>query len=282
MSAAPSTSRRLASLAAPAFASAVAFAILVSLGLWQLERKSWKEGLLAQIESRAYGVPGEVLPESSWPGWRAETDEFRRVRLEGTFLPASTVAVHGLAEVRRGQAVQGFYLFTPLRREDGSIVVVNRGFVSTEEREATLAALAAQPSSAAAIVGLVRAPETRGAFVPENDPARDSWFVRNLADIAAAKRLDRVAPFYVDADSTPQPRGWPKGGQTQLALRNNHLQYAWTWFGLAGALVAVFGAFAWRRWQGREAGSAGERQADDAGHDRDGLGEPQRARGLAD
>lgn len=281
MSAPVSPARRLASLAAPAVASAIAFAILVTLGMWQLDRKLWKESLLARIESRAFGPPGAPLDEAAWPGWRADSDEFRRVELAGTFLPDTTIALHGLAEERRGQAIQGFYLFTALRRPDGSIVIVNRGFVPTERRAATMTAIAAAPPEAR-IVGLVRAPETRGMFVPENDAGRDVWFVRSLSDIAATKGLRRVAPFYVDADGTPQPGGWPRGGQTQLALRNNHLQYALTWFGLAGTLVAVFGAFAWRRWQGLEPASAHELQAHDPGHDQRNAGEPHDGRRLAE
>ncbi len=269
----------LRSLLWPAVATLVAFAILIGLGAWQLERKSWKEGLLAQIEARAYGPPGEALPESGWPDWRADADEFRRIRIEGTRLPEKIVAIHGLAEERRGQALQGFYLFEPLRRDDGSVVVVNRGFVVTELRDRTLAALREQPTRAT-IVGLVRAPETRAAFVPENEPARDRWFVRNLEDIVAAGGLARVAPFYVDADATPNPNGWPRGGQTQLVLRNAHLQYALTWFGIAGALVAVFLVFANGRLRGP--GSADELQPDDAGQDQPDRGEPQRARRIAE
>ena len=60
-------------------------------------------------------------------------------------------------------------------------------------------------------------------------------------------RLQRSAPFYVDADGTPNPGGWPRGGQTQLTLPNNHLGYALTWFGLAGALIGVFAFYAWTR-----------------------------------
>ena len=88
----------------------------------------------------------------------------------------------------------------------------------------------------------MRAPERRGWFVPPNDAGRDDWFVRDLGDIAQARGLERIAPFYVDADSTPNPGGWPRGGQTRLALTNDHLQYALTWFGLALTLLGVGGA----------------------------------------
>lgn len=233
-------------LLGPAVATALALAILVALGIWQLERKGWKEGLLAQIQDRAYGPAGDPVPESAWPNWSAETDEFRRVRLTGQWLGDRTVPIHGLAELRRAQASQGFYLFTPLRLAGGGIVVINRGFVPTETVSDTLTRLRGQ-NGPADLIGLVRAPEERGWFVPENRPDRDEWFVRNIRDIAAFGQLVHVAPFYVDQDAATGGTTWPVGGQTQLTLRNNHLQYAFTWFGLGAALVGVFVAFASRK-----------------------------------
>ncbi|MDB5511561.1 MAG: surfeit 1 [Enterovirga sp.] len=246
-------------LIAPAFASLVALAVLISLGLWQLERKTWKEGLTAAIESRAFGPPGEVVPERDWPAWRASADEYRRVRLSGVFLHDKEVAVHGLAEERPGRPLQGFYVFTPLRRDDGSVVMVNRGFVPTPLRDPSRRA-AAQTGGLVSVTGLVRGPEERGWFVPANDPRRDDWFVRSIAEMAAARGLGRLAPFYVDADATPNPGDWPRGGQTRIQLPNNHLQYALTWFGLAATLIGVFAAFAIRRLRPQRTGSGDELQ----------------------
>lgn len=250
MSATPSRQGALRLIAAPLLASLAAFAILITLGLWQLDRKAWKEGLLRQIETRAFGTPGEVVAERDWLSWRGADDEYRRVRVEGELLADFTIPLHGLAELRQRQATQGFYLFVPLRRDDGSIVLINRGFVPTELRDEAIAAVQ-KAAGRASIVGLVRNPETRTMFVPPNDPAKNEWWVRNLADMAQAKSLQRVAPFYIDADAAPLPGGWPRGGQTQLTLRNPHLQYAVTWFGLAATLVGVFGAFAWGRFSRR-------------------------------
>ena len=56
-----------------------------------------------------------------------------------------------------------------------------------------------------------------------------------------------LVPFFVDADATPNPGGLPVGGVTLIDLPNSHLQYALTWYGLAGTLVVVFGLFAWKR-----------------------------------
>jgi surfeit locus 1 family protein len=240
----------LGGLLAAAVASAIALAILISLGMWQLERKAWKEGLLAQIQARAYGEPGEIAPPATWGSWRAEADEFRRVRVTGTFRHDLETLVHGLMPASRGAPAQGFYVFTPLERSDGTTLIVNRGFVPTELKETEKRAEAQVPGEVA-LTGLVRAPEARPQFVPPNDPARGTWFVRDVAEIARARSLERVAPFYVDADATPNPGGWPRGGQANLTLSNNHLQYAFTWFGIAGTLVGVFGVFAWRRLRGR-------------------------------
>lgn len=247
-------------LLAPGLASLFVFSVLIGLGLWQLERKAWKEGLIAQIQARAFGTPGEIAAERDWPAWRASAEEFRRVRLEGVLDHGAETTVHGLMQDRPGRPVQGFYILTPLRRDDGSAIIVNRGFVPTPLK-ATGSREAGNPTGRVVITGLVRASEERGWFVPQNAPG--DWFVRDVQQIVRIRELARVAPFYVDADDTPNAGGWPRGGQTRIALSNNHLQYAVTWFGLAVTLVVIFGIFARRRWRG----SGDELQAQDAGYD---------------
>lgn len=238
-------------LLAPGLAALIGCAILVGLGIWQLERKSWKEGLIAAIDARAYGEAVDPPSPASWPAWQPGTGEYQRVRLAGTLLNDLEVPVHGIAEAKRGQGVFGFYVFTPLRQRDDTIVFVNRGFVPVELKDAA-SRPAGQPSGPVTVTGLARSPEVRGAFVPANDPARREWFVRDLADMARADGLARVAPFYVDADATPNPGGYPLGGQTRLTLPNDHLNYAFTWFGLALTLAGVFTVFARRRLSASE------------------------------
>jgi surfeit locus 1 family protein len=226
------------SLLVPALASLVAFAILVSLGVWQLERRAWKEALIDRIEARAHGEPAAIPPESAWPTWSAAADEFRRVRVTGTFLHEAETPVHGLMSGQPGQPVQGYYLLTPLRLPDGALVVVNRGFVPSELLDPAKRPQS-QPAGEVTVTGLVRAPEDHGWFLPADDPGKNQWFARDPAAIARVKGLARVAPFLIEADDTPNPGGWPKGGQTRLTIPNNHLQYALTWFALAIVLAAV-------------------------------------------
>jgi surfeit locus 1 family protein len=237
---------RLRSLLAPGLATLIALAILLSLGVWQLERKAWKESLITQIETRAHGAPGDIVPEAQWPGWRATDDEFRHVRVTGTFLHDKEIAVHGLMSAQRGSPVQGFYIFTPLHLPGGAIIMVNRGFVPSELRDSA-SRMDTQPAGDVTVTGLVRAPDHRGWFLLDNRPERDEWFTRDITAMAHARGLERVAPFWIDADPVPTATGWPRPGQTRLAIPNNHLGYALTWFGLALTLVAVFGAWAWGR-----------------------------------
>lgn len=241
---------RWRSLIVPGLAALIALAILIGLGAWQLQRKAWKEDLIAQIEARAYGEPGAIVPEADWSTWRADQDEFRKVRVTGTFLHASETPVYGLASTeQRGQPVQGYFLLTPLRLDNGAIVMINRGFVPTPLKDPA-SRPQSQPQGEVTVIGLVRAPEPRNMFTPADDPGRNVWFARDPSAIAKAHGLTRVAPFLIDADATPNPSGWPRGGQTILKLPNNHLQYAVTWFGIALTLVGVFAAFAWRRLKG--------------------------------
>ena len=231
-------------LVAPGLAALIALAILLGLGVWQLERKGEKEALIGRIVERSRVEPPAALPA---PGaWNAAADEFRRVRVTGTLLHDRETLVHGLAPGETpGRALQGYYVVTPLRRPDGAIVLINRGFVPTElKRPADRAA--GDPVGETTITGILRASEPRTLFVPAPDPARGEWFNRDIAGIAAARGLGDAAPFLVEADATPNPGGWPRGGQLRVDLPNNHLQYAFTWFGIAACLVGVFSVFAWR------------------------------------
>jgi surfeit locus 1 family protein len=238
----------LRSLIVPGLAFLMALATLLSLGTWQLQRRAWKLDLIEKIEARAYGAAGAILPESEWPRWSPEAEEYRRVRVSGRFLHEHEVAVHGLMPSgQRGQPVQGFYLMTPLRLPDGAIVIVNRGFVPMQLRDPA-SRPESRPEGEVTVTGLVRGPEKGGSFRPENDPAREAWFIRDPRQIAQAKNLARVAPFLIDADDTPNPGGWPKGGQTRLTMTNDHLHYALTWFGLALVLVGVFCTVVWRHF----------------------------------
>lgn len=240
---------RRPSLIMPAIATAIAFSILVVLGIWQLQRGEWKDHLIRTIQARALGNPVPLPVRASWGAWTAENGEYQRVVVTGVYDFGAEVPVHGLAPGQGpGQPLQGSYLLTPLKLEGGGVVIVNRGFVPSGWKGQV-----ERPAGAVTITGIMRAAEAHGLFVPDNDPARDEWFTRDPAAIAHAKGLADVAPFVLDAQATPGVV-WPRAGLTVLDVPNNHLQYAFTWFGLAATLLGVFASFALsRRQAGRPA-----------------------------
>ena len=211
-----------------AFAGAalVAMVLLVALGVWQLERRSWKLDLIARVEARL-AAPPTTVPKSRWAQIGPD-DAYTRVRVAGRWLPTEGVRVKAVTALGGG-----WWVIAPLATPDG-IVLVNRGFVPEGMKPPPA-------SGTATVTGLLRVSEPDGAFLRSNDPAADRWFSRDVAAIARAHGWNNVAPFFVDAAETPgQP--WPRGGLTVVSFRNNHLVYALTWF----ALAALSGWFAWR------------------------------------
>jgi surfeit locus 1 family protein len=213
----------------------------VALGVWQLQRLEWKRGLIAERDTAAAASPVPV-PRSLA---EARALEFHPVTDDGVFLHDKEIYLNAIGP--RGDA--GFHVLTPLRQADSRIVFVNRGFVPVERRDPATRA-AGQSTGPVHINGLLRlAPGKRpGWFLPDNRPELNYWFWIDLSAMAAADRLSpaEVAPFYIDADPTPNRGGWPQGGATPLDLPNIHLQYAITWFSLAAALVVIYVVYHWR------------------------------------
>jgi surfeit locus 1 family protein len=227
-------------------AAAIGVAILVGLGTWQLERLSWKETLVARVAQRMAADPAPVPPRAEWSALDLDAWTYRRVRAEGAFDHAREARVYvNLSDPHGPFRGPGYFVLTPLALRGGGTVLVNRGFVP-EGLSDPARRPDGQPKGEVEIVGLLREPEGRNLFTPADDRAKRLFFARDPSAIAAALGLADAAPFTIDADATPNPGGLPQGGETRIAFPNRHLEYALTWYGLAGALVAVFLAFAWR------------------------------------
>lgn len=227
------TRRRLAGLVAFNLFGVVAIAGLTWLGTWQVQRRAWKLDLIARVEARIHAEPVPAPGPSEWPVVSEAGDAYRRVRLDGSFLEPATTVVQAVTTYGGG-----FWVLTPLKRPDGSIVLVNRGFVPPDRRDPS--GWTAQPDPVA-VTGLMRMSEPGGAFLRANDPAADRWTSRDVAAIAQARGLSNVAPYFVDAEAGSDRSGFPVGGLTVVAFPNNHLVYAITWYVLA--LMAAAGVF---------------------------------------
>lgn len=204
-------------------------ALLVGLGVWQLERRTWKLALIAHTEAMLRQAPVPAPGPDRWSAVGRE-DLYRPVTVTGRYRRGADTFVQAVTDLGAG-----YWVMTPLDSDRGFTLLVNRGFVPADRR--TGIAPLAQPQT---VRGLLRLTEPGGGFLRHNDPAAGRWYSRDVAAIAAARRLGTVAPYFLDA-SAPTT-GWPRGGLTVVRFRNTHLVYALTWFGLA-ALVAFM---AWR------------------------------------
>ena len=222
----------------PTVFTGIVVLVCLGLGIWQLDRLAWKRTLIAERQAAAQAAPvpaPRTLAE-------ARTLAFRPVTADGVFLHDREM--HVIAPGPTGGS--GYNVLTPLREPDGRIVFINRGFVPVDRRDPARRE-AGQVAGTVRVTGFLRLP--RGAkpswFTPDHRPELNYWFWVDPPAMAAAVGLAEVAPFYIEADATPNPGGWPKGGVTPITLPNDHLQYAITWFSLAAAAIVVY--LVWQR-----------------------------------
>jgi surfeit locus 1 family protein len=230
-------------------------AVLIGLGVWQLKRLDWKQGLLAQIETRTKGDP-ITLKQAIAMARKGRDPSYYRVRVEGRFHHARERYFYTASDGRVGWEV-----ITPLETADGDMVLVDRGFVPDELKDPSSRA-PGQVENVVTVTGIVRSPETQSLFTPDNEPAANRWFWRDLPAMARSAfpgGVIQVAPFFLEAERTDVPGGWPEGGQTRLDIPNNHLQYAVTWFLMAAALLVIYGLYVRSVYRAQRRPVAGDR-----------------------
>jgi surfeit locus 1 family protein len=223
----------------------ITLGVLVGLGTWQLERKAWKEELISELETKLSAPPTNLPPRERWQSLDASKEEFRHVTFPAELLAGEEALVYSSGSpLRPDVSGPGYFVFSPARLLGGSLVVVNRGFVPEGKQDPKTRA-EGQPSGIVEISGTMRWPEQRNPFTPKDDPDKSLWFARDPASMSAAKNWGNVAPFYVDQEGPPARGGFPKVGPLKPTLTNNHLQYAVTWYGLAGVML-ITALFFWR------------------------------------
>jgi surfeit locus 1 family protein len=210
------------------------FAVLLALGTWQLRRLAWKEGILAAI-AHAEASPAVPLPPHPGP--------YMKVSVTGRFRP--DLAAFFAAEVEETPAgpEMGAELIVPLERDGAPPILVDRGWIPT-----SIHAPVTWPHGTVTVDGYVQAPERGGLFTPPPDLARRQFYALDPQQIGAALGV-HAAPFILMAMGPVVPARYPVPAQHLPRPPNNHLQYALTWYALAGGLVVVFGT--WARGMGR-------------------------------
>lgn len=238
------------SLFLPGTLSLFALGILITLGTWQMQRLSWKENLIATVSARVKETPQLLPAQAESLSLELEKEEYRPYVAEGSFLQQYEVQVYTVLSDAKGSfSGAGYWILTPLQRNDGSIVVVNRGFVPLEKKDPSTR-VDGKIEGAVRVTGLLRAPEQTNFFTPANDPKRGAWYSRKPNEIERAFGLRNVLPFMLDATGDYRAGQLPQPNETKVSFTNNHLGYALTWYGLACTLIGVFSAFAWQRLKG--------------------------------
>lgn len=235
----------------PTIFTVVCAIILLGLGIWQLDRKTWKQNLIATLTDRLAKAPEDLPPRASWPRLLQAGNEFRRVTFPAEFLEGQEALVYSSGSPFRSDVKgPGYWLFAPAQLAGGSIVLVNRGFVPLDRKEPA-SRLAANARGTTEIVGIMRWPETRGLFTPADDVKGNVWYLRDIKAMADTKKWASAAPFYIDQESPVPAGGVPLPGKFTVHLTDNHLQYALTWFGLALTLAGVYVAWLAGRFRRR-------------------------------
>lgn len=235
---------RPARLIVTALLAALGIAGFSALGVWQIERLHWKRDLIARVDARIHAEPAPAPGPADWPAISAESAEYRRVTLSGEFLGDKTVLIYTPSDYGPAD-----WVLTPLARDDGTVVMVNRGVVPDDIARA---GGVTTPEGPVTVTGLLRISEDRGwLFSRENDPAARKWYRRDIGSITETLGLSPAAPYFVDAE-LGDAAAWPRGGQTVVAFRNAHLSYALTWFALAAVVALGAGLVVRQELRGRD------------------------------
>ncbi len=214
----------------------------IGLGAWQLERLQWKLALIAQVNRNLSAPPISV---DSAIKMDSQAAQYRRVTLRGRFDNSKEAYVFGTD----ASGALAYHVITPFTLNDGRALLVDRGVVPERLRDPRTRS-AGQSDREQGILGVWRVPDPPGWFTPAPNVGKRIWYARDVQGIAKGDHLHVAAPVVIEADATPNPGGWPKGGQTVVTFRNDHLQYAISWFALAAVILGGWIAIHISRGQG--------------------------------
>jgi surfeit locus 1 family protein len=207
----------------------------VALGAWQLERLQWKLALIAQVNQHLKAPP---IPVDRALAMGAQAAQYHRVTLHGRFDNSKEAYVFATDS----SGAPAYHVITPFTLGDGRTLLVDRGIVPEPLRDPRTRE-AGEAEGKQRLSGVWRIPDAPGLFTPEPNLAKHIWYARDVPGIAKANHIRVATPAIVEADATPNPGSWPKGGQTVVTFRNEHLQYAITWFALAAVTLGGWIAF---------------------------------------
>jgi cytochrome oxidase assembly protein ShyY1 len=231
----------------------VMMAVFIGLGIWQLQRRVAKHALIAALTERLAAEPVPLPPPAQWNALDASRDEFRRVSFTASYAPLPDAMVYSAGSaVRKDASTPGTWAFLPARLPGGEMVVIDAGFIENTMQDRSVQDRAVKrlvTGAPVTLTGYLRFPEAPGWLTPAENREKRLWFVRDHLLMASTLGWGVVAPFYVDLEQPMPENGIPRPGPLDVHLKDDHLQYAVTWFTLAGAVLIAFGVWARGRRQ---------------------------------
>jgi len=214
----------------------LAIVVMVNLGFWQLHRLQERKDFNSEVRERSSQSiedVGVLVTASTVPA----DVEWRAVRAIGEYLADEQIVI-----VNRSQSgAAGYEVVTPMTLADGSLLLVDRGFVPLDEP------VPAPPAGAVIVEGRLRAPERR-TLGQLSDPAEGVLTEMHRIDIdRISEQLPRtVAPVYLDLRTSTPDQGTPPYPVADPELSEGpHLSYMIQWF-IFSICVAVGWVFAVR------------------------------------
>ena len=203
-------------------------AVLVALGVWQVQRLAWKERVLADIEARIAAAPVD-LPAEPDP----MADRYLPVKVSGVLAGPE---LHVL--VSRKQVGAGYRIIQPFEVQ-GRRIMVDRGFVPLSAIDTPRA------QTHETLTGNLHWPDETDGYTPEPDLEKNIWFARDVPRMARALNTEPVLLVVARQESETGPGLTPLPVDTG-GIPNDHLSYAITWFSLAAIWLSMTGYFLWR------------------------------------
>ena len=218
----------------PSIFSILIFTMLISFGTWQVKRLFWKEALIQDYLTQSKSNPITIANELD----KSSINEFKSIVILGRFIHDNEIYITG--KTYEGNA--GFHVVTPFKMENNKLVLINRGWVSEsyknpDKRKFSLT------KGLVKLTGIIRHPQQKGYFVPENDGKNGFWFTiipEQIFDHINITSNPIIDNYYIDALRIGKKLTLPIGVDGEPKFRNQHLSYAITWYGLALSLLFVY------------------------------------------
>lgn len=206
--------------------------LLLSLGTWQMNRLEWKRSIIKEINENSALPPIDLTSGAG----DIEKYKYRRIKVRGEFLHDKEIHLFMGPKAERGRP--GYDILTPLKTDEGEYVLIDRGWVnsdikSPDNRPETLV------KGPVEIEGVIHMGESPGRFTPENDVAKNLWFWIDLDKIENYAGIN-LQNFYVRALKKDKKNVYPIASDEFIKVRNDHLQYAITWYSLAIILLVIY------------------------------------------